>query len=71
MEYILADKQLKFVGTYTWPFEAENNCKQPFLVGKRIKLYVRNTAWKLSVFSPNTGKYGPEITSYLDSFHAV
>ena len=25
----------------------------------------------LSVFSPNTGKYGPEITSYLDTFHAV
>ena len=24
-----------------------------------------------SVFNPNTGKYGPEITSYLDTFHAV
>ena len=24
-----------------------------------------------SVFSPNTGKYGPEITVYLDTFHAV
>ena len=23
------------------------------------------------VFSPNTGKYGPEITPYLDIFHAV
>ena len=23
------------------------------------------------VFSPNTGKYGPEITSYLDTFYAV
>ena len=23
------------------------------------------------VFSPNTGKYGPEITPYLDTFHAV
>ena len=22
-------------------------------------------------FSPNTGKYGPEITPYLDTFHAV
>ena len=40
------------------------------------------TAWKVSkylvisgpyfpVFSPNRGKYGPEITPYLDSFHAV
>ena len=23
------------------------------------------------VFSPSTGKYGPEITSYLDTFQAV
>ena len=22
-------------------------------------------------FSPNAGKYGPEITPYLDTFHAV
>ena len=25
----------------------------------------------LSVFSPNTGKYGPEKNLYLDTFHAV
>ena len=25
----------------------------------------------LSVFSPNAGKYGPEITPYLDTFHAM
>ena len=24
-----------------------------------------------TVFSPNTGKYGPEKTPYLDTFHAV
>ena len=40
------------------------------------------TAWKVSkygvisglyfpVFSPNTGIYGPKITSHLDTFHAV
>ena len=40
------------------------------------------TAWKVSeyavisgsyfpVSSPNSGKYGPEITSYLNTFHAV
>ena len=23
------------------------------------------------VFTPNTEKYGPEITPYLDTFHAV
>ena len=42
----------------------------------------QHTAWKVSkygvisgpyfpVFGPNTGKYGPEITPYLDTFHAV
>ena len=30
----------------------------------------RDTSY-LSVFSPNAGKYGPEITLYLDTFHAV
>ena len=28
------------------------------------------TPW-IFVFSPNTGKYGPEKTSHLDSFHVV
>ena len=27
--------------------------------------------WTEYVFRPNTGKYGPEITPYLDTFHAV
>ena len=26
---------------------------------------------EISVFFPNTGKYRPEITPYLDTFHAV
>ena len=41
-----------------------------------------NTAWRVSkyrvisgpyfpAFSPDPGKYGPEITPYLDTFHAV
>ena len=40
------------------------------------------TTWKVSkdgvisgqyfpVFSPNTGKYWPELTPYLDTFHVV
>ena len=43
-----------------------------FLV--RIFLYsdwIRRDTPYLSIFSPNTGKYGPEITSYLDTIHAV
>ena len=41
-----------------------------------------HTAWKMSkygvisgphfpAFSPNTGKYGPEITPYLETFYAA
>ena len=47
-----------------------------------FKKYRHRFAWKVSkygvisglyfpVFSSNTGKYGPEITPYLDTFHAV
>ena len=43
------------------PFQA-NHC-----VVKSVQ--IRSYFW--SVFSPNTGKYGPEITPYLDAFHAV
>ena len=43
---------------------------------------ISTTAWKVSkyevisgpyfpVFNPNTGKYGPEITPHLDTFHTV
>ena len=46
------------------------------------RLTISDTAWKVSkygvisgpyfpVFNPNTGKYGPEITPYLGTFHAV
>ena len=31
----------------------------------------RDTERYLSVFSPNTGNYGPEKTPYLDTFHTV
>ena len=34
---------------------------------KRIQ--IRSFFW--SVFSPNTGKYGPGKTPYLDTFHAL
>ena len=34
-----------------------------------------NTEWKVSKYGvisgPSTGKYGPETTLYLDTFHAV
>ena len=39
-----------------------------FLV-RNFPVFGLNT--EIYVFSPNTGKYGPEITPYLDTFHAM
>ena len=33
--------------------------------------WIRRDTPYLSVFSPNTGKYGPEITPYLNTCHVV
>ena len=33
--------------------------------------WIRRDAPYFSVFSPNAGKYGPEKTPYLDTFHAA
>ena len=33
--------------------------------------WIRRFTEQLSVFSPNTGKYGSEKTPYLDTFHVV
>ena len=40
-----------------------------FLV--RIFLYLDWIRRDTQIFIPNTGKYGPEISPYLDTFHAV
>ena len=37
----------------------------------RIRTEYGKNAPYLSVFSPNAGKYGPEKTPYLDSFHTA
>ena len=36
-----------------------------------LLLYGVSSGPYFSVFSPNTGKYGPEKTPYLDTFHEV
>ena len=41
------------------------------LVGMHCVKSVQIRSFFWSVFSPNAGKYGPEKTPYLDTFHAV
>ena len=33
--------------------------------------YLNTEIFLVCIFSPNKGKYGPEKTPYLDTFHAV
>ena len=52
------------------------------MAAKSYRIIQSYIAWKVSkyrvisspyfpVLSPNTEKYGPQITSYLDAFHTV
>ena len=51
------------------PLALPNSCKVHTVHASKM-INKRDTKY-LSVFSPNVGKYGPEITPYLDTFHAV
>ena len=45
-------------------------CKYGVISGPYFPGFGLTTSY-LSVFSPNTGKYGPEITLYLDTSHSA
>ena len=36
-----------------------------------VRIFLYSCAPLISVFTPNTEKYGPDITLYLDTFHVV
>ena len=44
--------------------------KSPYTNGLHFLVFKLNTENRLNN-RPNTGKYGPEITSYLNTFHAM
>ena len=45
--------------------------KKEYFLQPDTHTYVFTYVYALSVFSTNTEQYGPEITLYLDTFHAV
>ena len=45
--------------------------KMIFLTAWNVSKYVVISGLYFPVFSPNRGKYGPEITTYLNNFHAA
>ena len=65
---------LRYVGYYKRRCTLREKCQNTEFFLVRIFLYWdwigRDTEY-LSVFSPNTEKYGPEVTPYLDTFHVV
>ena len=51
---------------------APKGSKYGVISGPYFPVFGRNMVRSnLSVFSPNTGKYGPEINPYLDTFRSV
>ena len=59
MVYCIYKKHITFIKSYAMGPEIE------------YKFTVWRDTEYLSVFSPNSGKYGPEKTPYLDTFHGV
>ena len=60
---------------YIYPADtktSQRRCKNIlFLVSKHYVKSVRIRIFFWSVFSPNTGKYGPDKSPYLDTFYTV
>ena len=57
-----------------WPFSLREKCLNTEFFLVRIfphSDWIRRDTQYLSVLSPNAGKYGPENTPYLGTFHAV
>ena len=53
-------------------FTAWKVCKYEVISGPYFSVFeLIAEIYQISVFSPNTGKYGSEKTLYLDTFHAV
>ena len=55
-------------------FLLREKCPNTKLFLVRIFLYsdlIQRFDEQISIFSPNTGKYRPEITPYLNTFHTV
>ena len=80
LEFYFYQKQIKFFELLIIPLAHASRYTLIQYLDFRLALIF--TAWKVSkygvisgpyfpVFSPNKGIYGPEITPYLDTFHAV
>ena len=54
-----------------FPKKAKKDANKVEIFFQTLRGNFPNTDFFWSVFSPNTGKYGPEETSYLDAFQAV
>ena len=67
----LLDKLAEYRKSLTTWDTAWKVSKYGVISGPYFPAFGLKTGKSLSIFSPNAGKYGPEITPYLDTFHAV
>ena len=83
-EYATCLKHCVTVGSFVCPGDEQHDLTDLYnhLITMKYCNRICYTGWKVSkygvisgpyfpVFGLNTGKYGPEITPYLDTFHAV
>ena len=66
-KYLILDKHLFVASLHEKRLNTELLLVGIFLYSDRILRFTT----EISVFSPNIGKYGPQITPFLDTFHAV
>ena len=66
-KYLILDKHLFVASLHEKRLNTELFLVGIFLYSDRILRFTT----EISVFSPNIGKYGPQITPFLDTFHAV
>ena len=69
--FIAGDSHLKTIFLYAVALREKYPNTELFLVRNILYSDWINLTPKVSIFSPNTGKYGPEINPYLDTFDAV
>ena len=55
---------------YVWRF-VDTGVKPQIITTWKVSKYGGISGLYFPIFSPNTGKCGPEITPYLDTFHVV
>ena len=68
LSQIIICSSLLLINTTAWKVSKYGVISGPYFLVFGLNTEITK---QISVFNPNTGKYGPEITPYLGTFHTV